>query len=163
VFTFCQTESVNVPLPGSTSPVAFNLVATQSTPIPTSQIAPLIGQMLNPKVNGSSLFVANTVSGMGVTSSWTAPSGATPTGYRIDTFIADMSPMGVLGYVPAGTFYTAKTSATLPPLAAGKTYVFLISAILDGRANFETSPNRSALPTASVSVVSAPITVSNGP
>jgi hypothetical protein len=41
--------------------------------------------------------------------------------------------------------------------------VFLISAILDGHANFEASPNRSALPTASVSVVSAPITISTGP
>jgi hypothetical protein len=51
----------------------------------------------------------------------------------------------------------------LPPLQAGQTYVFSITAILDGAANFETRPNRSALPTASVSVVSAPITTTNGP
>jgi hypothetical protein len=47
----------------------------------------------------------------------------------------------------------------LPLLQAGKTYVFLITAILDGGANFETQPNRSALPIAFVSIVSAPIAV----
>jgi hypothetical protein len=31
----------------------------------------------------------------------------------------------------------------------------------DGAANFETNPNRSALPTASVSVISAPMLISN--
>jgi hypothetical protein len=163
VFTFCQTFSVSVPIPGSTSPIGFNLVDRQSIPLPTSEISPLVSQLQNPIINGSSLFAANTVAPTGVTLSWTAPTGATPTGYKIDTFIADASPKGFLSYIPAGTFYTAKTSATLPPLQAGKTYVFLISAILDGAANFETSPNRSALPTASASVVSAPITIGTGP
>jgi len=139
------------------------LLDTQSTALPTSQIAPLISQAQNPKINGSSLFVANTVGPTGVTLSWTPPVGATPTGYKIDTFVAVVLPSTALAHIPAGTFYTAKTSAMLPPLQAEKTYVFLISAILDGAANFETSPNHSALPTASASVVSAPITISAGP
>jgi hypothetical protein len=163
LFTFCQSFSVNVPLPGSGSSVTFDLIDTQSTLPPTSQVSPLVSQVQEPIINSSNLFAANTVGATGVTLSWTAPVVGTPTGYKIDTFVAGVPPNGVLTYVPAGTFYTAKTSATLPPLQAGKTYVFLISAILDGRANFETSPNRSALPTASASVVSAPITITAGP
>ena len=110
--------------------------------------------------------MANTVDATGVTLSWTAPSDSTPTGYKISAFVPRSLPNSVLAYLPAGTFYTAytaKTSAILPLLQAGQTYVFLISAILDGLANFESRPNRSALPTASASVVSAPIAISTGP
>jgi hypothetical protein len=45
-------------------------------------------------------------------------------------------------------------------LTPGQTFVVVISARLDARANVETSPNRSALPTAYANIVSAPITVS---
>lgn len=163
VFTFCQTASVAVPIPGSTSPVTFQLVDTRSTSLPTSPILPLISPVQNPTINGSSLFMANTVGATGVTLGWTAPSGSTPTGYKIATYVSGALRNGSLSYQPAGTFYTEKTSAMLPPLQAGQTYVFLISAILDGLANFETRPNRSALPTGSASVVSAPIAINTGP
>jgi len=127
--------------------------------VPTSPISPLIAQVQNPRINGSSLFVAATVPATGVTLSWTPPSGAAPTGYKIDALAETTVPLnGSVTYESAGTFYTAKTSVPLPTLQTGKTYVFVITAILDGAANFETSPNRSALPTASASIVSAPIT-----
>ncbi len=163
VFTFCQAASVAVALPGSASPVSFQLMATQSSAVPTSPISPAISQVQNPTINGANLFVANTVGATGVTLNWTAPNGTMPTGYKITTFVAGTELNNVPSYLPAGAFYTAKTSVSLPPLQAGKTYVFLISAILDDAANFETRPNRSALPTASVSVVSAPITISSSP
>jgi hypothetical protein len=159
VFTFCQTASVPVPIPGSTTPILFQLVDTQSSSLPTSPISSLIGQVQNPTINGMSLFVPGSVSATGVTLKWTAPSGMTPAGYKITAFTAGAFPNGVMSYLPASVFYTAKTSALLPPLQAGETYVFLITAILDGAANFETQPNRSALPTASVSIVSAPISL----
>jgi hypothetical protein len=159
VFTFCQTASVPVPIPSSTTPILFQLVDTQISSLPTSAISPLIGQVQNPTINGMSLFVAGSVSATGATLKWTAPSGMTPPGYEITAFTAGAFPNGAMSYLPDSVFYTAKTSALLPPLQAGKTYVFLIAAILDGAANFETQPNRSALPIASVSIVSAPITV----
>ena len=162
VFTFCQTASVPVPIPGSTTPISFRIVDMQSTAVPTSQVSPLIGQVQNPTIDGSNLFVPSTIGGTGVALNWTAPSGMTPIGYKIASFVPFTLNNGVLAYSSAGSYYTAKTSASLPPLEAGETYVFLITAILDGAANFETSPNRSALPTASVSVVSAPITVTSG-
>lgn len=160
VFTFSQTAMVPLPLPGSTSTFPFTLTDSESTGVPSSPISPLISQVQNPTINGSSLFVAATVPATGVTLSWTAPSGAAPTGYKIATLVEATVPLnGSLAYEPGLTFYTAKTSVPLPPLQAGKIYVFVIAAILDGAANFETSPNRSALPTASVSIISAPITI----
>jgi hypothetical protein len=42
---------------------------------------------------------------------------------------------------------------------ANKTYVFQITALVDGQANMETSPHHSALPVASANVISAPITI----
>lgn len=160
VFTFSQTASVPLPLPGSTSTVPYTLTDSESTVVPSSPISPLIAQVQNPTINGSSLFVAATVPATGVTLSWTAPSGSAPTGYKIVALEETTVPLnGSLSYGAAGTFYSAKTSVPLPPLQAGKTYVFVIAAILDGAANFETSPNRSALPTASVNIVTAPITI----
>ena len=160
VFTLCQTASVSVSLPGSANPISFLLVDSQSTSIPTSQLTPPISKVQNPMIDGASLFTAATISATGVTLSWTAPSGAAPTGYRIATFVSGTPPGGSgLSYVSSTTFHTAKTSAVLPPLQSGQTYVFIITAVLDGAANFETQPNRSALPTASVSVISAPITM----
>jgi hypothetical protein len=159
VFTFCQTASVPVPIPGSTTPILFQLVDAQRSSLATSPISPLIGQVQDPTINGMSLFVAGSVGATGATLKWTAPSGTTPTGYKITAFTAGALANGVISYLPGPEFYTAKTSALLPLLQAGKTYVFLITAILDEAANFESQPNRSALPTASVSVISAPITI----
>jgi hypothetical protein len=45
-------------------------------------------------------------------------------------------------------------------LVANKTYVFQITALVNGHANMETSPHHSALPLASADVISAPITIS---
>ena len=159
VFTFCQTALVSVAIPNSTTPVTFGLVDTQSSSVSSSPISPLIGQVQNPTINGMSLFVPGSVNATDLTLKWTAPNGATPTGYKITTFVAQTLPMNGVSYLPSVSFYTAKTSALLPPLQPGATYVFLISAMLDGAADFESRPNRSALPTASVSVVSAPITI----
>ena len=159
IFTFSQTATVPLPLPGSSSTFPFTLTDSESTAMPSSPITPLISHVQNPTINGSSLFVGATVPATSITLSWTAPSGAAPTGYEIAALVETTVPLnGSLAYEPAGTFYTAKTSVPLP-LQAGKTYVFVITAILNGAANFETSPNRSALPTASVSIVSAPITI----
>jgi hypothetical protein len=45
------------------------------------------------------------------------------------------------------------------PLLTPGTYVFQIVAAVDGIANIETSPNRSQLPIAHSTVLSAPITI----
>ncbi|HEX9111782.1 MAG TPA: hypothetical protein VF845_09920, partial [Terriglobales bacterium] len=66
-------------------------------------------------------------------------------------------PDGSMGYRETGAFYTGKTTMTLPPLQPSTTYVIMLTTEVDGRANVETSPRRSSLPTAVASVISAPI------
>jgi hypothetical protein len=64
-------------------------------------------------------------------------------------------------FLSSTTLSTAKTSMTIPPdlLTSGKTYLFLITSLVDGKANMETSPHRSSLPTANAQLISAPITI----
>jgi hypothetical protein len=63
-------------------------------------------------------------------------------------------------YFPSEKFSTAKTSMTPPiTLQAGRVFVLLVTAQIDGLANVETSPNRSGLPIAFASFVSAPVTI----
>ena len=145
-----------IPGSGSTAPVLFGI--GQNTNIPTAPVSPLIFPVKDPTINGASLFTANVVDPAGVTLSWTEPDGAAPYGYKVALFVLRPLGDGTSNYFPAGTFTTGKTSMTLPPLQSGQTYVMALSARVDGKADVEKSPNRSSLPTAYATVVSAPIT-----
>jgi hypothetical protein len=70
---------------------------------------------------------------------------------------------GTIGLFPLATLSTAKTSMTVPPdlLSSGKTYLFVITSVVDGKANMETSPHRSSLPTADAQLISAPVKITN--
>jgi hypothetical protein len=162
VFSLCQSASVPVPIPGSTATAPFVLVDGQNTSIPTAPVSPLAFPVVNPTINGSSFFTANTLNTTAVTLSWSAPARMAPFAYRVEDLILITLPDGTQGYLTAGVFYTGKTSASLPGLLPSQTYVFAVTTEVDGRANVETSPNRSALPTAAASVISAPITISAG-
>jgi hypothetical protein len=115
----------------------------------------------NPKINGGDLFTASTVNSTAVTLSWDSPEIGTPYGYNVSIMSPITTPLGGVIYTSSAVLATAKTSMIIPPdvLAPGKTYFFLITSLVDGKANMETSPHRSALPTASAEIVSAPITV----
>jgi hypothetical protein len=188
-FRVCQTASVVVPVPGG-STQNINLVNTQTTALPTATVKPLISSVQNPKINGTDLFTASTISSTApVTLTWDPPAIGTPFGYRvtimsstpppvstspISTLPVGTSPVGtttgtIIGTIGAVEFLsgttlsTAKTSMTLPPnlLTSGKTYLFSITSLVDGRSNMETSPHRSSLPTASANIISATITTAN--
>jgi len=158
VFSFCQTASFEMPIPGSssTAPVLFGV--GQNTNIPAAPISPLIFPVKDPTINGTSLFTTGAVNPTGITLSWSESDGAAPYGYKVALFLLRSLSDGTSNYFPAGTFTTGKTSMTLPPLQSGQTYVMALSARVDGKADVEKSPNRSALPTAYATVVSAPIT-----
>lgn len=158
VFSFCQTATFDMPIPNSsdTTPVLFG--AGENTAIPSEAVAPLILPVQNPMINGASLFTATSLNPSGITLSWSPPTGMQPTFYKVAAFILRTQSDGSRNYFSAGTFSTAKTAMTLPPLQSGQTYVFAVSAKVDGRANVEASPNRSSLPTAYATLVSAPIT-----
>jgi hypothetical protein len=99
-----------------------------------------------------------------------APVGTFPVGTSpISTIPVVTSPGTIIGtiapveFLSATTLSTAKTSLTVPPglLRSGQTYLFVITSLVDGKANMETSPHRSSLPAASAQLVSAPVTIAN--
>lgn len=164
IFRVCQNASVVVPVPGTSQTQSINLINNQTTALPTATVKPLLSGVLNPKINGADLFTATTVNSTAVTLSWDPPAIGTPFGYdvAIMTPTALTSPNGTVNYsyLSSTTLSTAKTSITLPPnvLGPGRTYLFVITSLADGRANMETSPHRSSLPIANADVLSAPIT-----
>ena len=197
-FSVCQSASVSIPVSGGGTQ-SISLLNTQTTPLPTTAVKPLISPVQNPKINGADLFTAGTINGTAVTLRWDPPAIGTPFGYTVSIMSPIATPVGtspvgslpvstppisiigtggislgtvtgtVLGtggiveFLPAATLSTATTSITIPPdlLASGKTYLFTITSLVDGKASMETSPHRSSLPTASAQLVSAPITIAN--
>jgi len=95
----------------------------------------------------------------------TPPITTLPVGTPPGTIIAGsgtiIGGIGTFTIFSTTTLSTAKTSMTLPPdlLLSGKTYLFVITSVVDGKANMETSPHRSLLPVANAQLISAPITV----
>jgi len=162
--SFCEEYMAAIPIPDSTATANFVLVdAGAVAPTASPILAPVVSPVQNPTVNGASLFTATTLNSTVIPLSWSAPTGATPYGYTVSVYVLITLPDGVQSYAAAGgSFSTAQTSITLPPLAGGITYVFAITAQANGLANMETSPYRSSLPTGFASVVSAPITISSG-
>jgi len=133
---------------------------TRTTALPTATVKPLLSSVQNPKINGADLFTAATVNPTAVTLSWDAPAIGTPYGYNVSVLSPTTLPGGGITYQSSTTLSTAKTSMTIPPgvLASGQTYLFIVRSLADGKTNVETSPLRSALPTAGAEIVSAPIT-----
>jgi hypothetical protein len=159
-FRVCQSASAAVQLPGGQT-LALILTNTQTTALPISPVKPLISAVQNPKLNGADLFTAGTINGTAVTLSWDPPAIGTPFGYNVAIMSPTTSPSGTVIYFSSTTLGTAKTSMTIPPdlLRSGQTYLFVITSLVDGKANMETSPHRSSLPVANADVISAPITI----
>lgn len=155
---FCQSVSVPFAAGSHSFSMALNYSVVVDPSKPT--LAPLAEPVVNPTINGASLFTTTSVNTTTEALSWTAPSG-TPYGYTVLVFQLIPIPNG-LEFLVAGTYSTAQTSVTLPPLTAGDTYVFLIITQADGAANMQTSPYHSQLPTGSATVISNPITVNSG-
>ena len=156
----CQQATVPIPIPNSTDTYTFVLVAGGSGAPSNSPLAPIALPVQNPTIAGSSFFTADTVNTVAPVLSWTAPTGTAPYGYRVSVY-ALLTSQGPPAIDPVATYNTAGTSITLPPLSGGNTYIFTITTEVDGAANMQTSPYRSALPTGFASVVSAPITISS--
>ena len=161
IFRVCQSASVDIPMPGGTTQ-SITLANTQTTSVPTAAVKPLISAVQNPRINGADLFNAGTINGT-VTLSWDTPAVGTPFGYSVAIMSPTTLPDGKVEYGPATTLSTAKTSMIVPPdlLRSGQTHLFVITSLVDGNANMETSPHRSSLPTASAQLVSAPVTITN--
>ena len=163
VLSLCQMFTAALPVPNSSATANFALVDSASVaPAENVSLGPVVSIVRNPTINGASFFTAATLNTAEVPLGWAAPSGAAPYGYSVRRYVLDMA-TGVPTYnITGGVFSVEQTSITLPPLAAGNTYVFAITAEADGTANIQTAPFRSSLPTGTATVVSAPITTSSG-
>jgi len=160
IFSFCQKASLQIPIPNSSATVPFLLVDGESTALPTGPVAPLVSAVQNPMINGTSLSEPSTINTTAISLSWSPPSSGTPSSYSVQLFVLGTLPDGSMLYFPSGKFSTAKTSMTPPvTLQAGRVFVLLVTAQVDGLANVESSPNRSGLPIAYASFVSAPVTI----
>lgn len=158
--TLCEEALIPVDVPNSSATVNFAVVASSSVPPPQPILIPVVSSVQTPTIAGASLFTAATLNTTTPALSWSAPATGTAYGYRVSVFVLSTAD-SFSTYAPAGVFYTAQTSVTLPPLSAGNTYVFAITALADAAANVETNPFRSQLPAGFASVVSAPVTISN--
>jgi hypothetical protein len=156
---FCQSVIVPFQVGSENFPFALNYGLAVDPLNPT--LAPLTGPVVNPTINSSDLFTTTSENNTVATLSWSAPSGTPPLGYTV--FVCQVIPMqNGFELLVAGTYSTAQTSMTLPPLTAGNTYLFVISTEVDGMANMQTSPYRSQLPTAFATVMSAKVAISAG-
>ena len=162
IFSFCQKASLQIPIPNSGATVPFLLVDGESTALPTGPVAPLVSAVQNPTINGVSLSVPRTINSTAITLSWSPPSSGTPSSYAVQLFVLGTLPDGSMLYFPSEKFSTAQTSMSPPiTLQAGRVFVLLVTAQVDGLANVESSPNRSGLPIAYASFVSAPVTIAS--
>ena len=159
VFYFCQGSMVQVQIPGSSSTQSFYIQNGEISQPPTAVVVPLLSPVQGPQINGASLLTPATLSTGNVTLSWSSPATGQPFGYYIQVFEPE-TVNSVLQYSLTGQFGVTVNSINLPPLGSG-TYIFMISAVADGVANMQASPRRSALPTAFVDVLSAPITINS--
>jgi len=163
LFQYCQVATVSVPVPNSSVPTTFAIVNREIAPLPTGPVSPILTAVQNPTLNGNSLFAAANLTTTTVTLSWSPPATGQPYGYYVRVYapVARL-PGSALTYDEVAQYGTTKTSMQVPFLAAGSTYVFVISAELDANANMEKSPGRTKAPSAEASVVSAPIVIAAG-
>lgn len=161
-FQLCQFATVEIPRPDSSGSDVFLVGSGQITAPPSGPVAPLVGPVQSPTLNGASLFQSASLNTTTLNFSWTAPTNAAPTGYYLAIYRLQIGPSGQALYLPIGRVATSKTSTTLPFIAAGNTYVFVITSVINAGANIESAPNRAKLPLAFASVVSAAFTVNAG-
>ncbi|HEY2469645.1 MAG TPA: hypothetical protein VGI45_17625 [Terracidiphilus sp.] len=160
-FDVCMEASVDVSVPGTGTTQSIVLANDQTTSLPTEMVKPMISPVQNPRINGADIFTANTIKSTALTLSWEPPTIGTPIGYQVEIMSPTTAPSGLPFYGFLARLSTAKTTMTLPPglLGSGHTYLFIITSLVDGSANMETSPHRSLLPVAQANLISAPLTI----
>ncbi|MDB4952571.1 MAG: hypothetical protein JWO36_140 [Myxococcales bacterium] len=127
-----------------------------STVTAQSPIAPIIGAVVSPKVNGMDAF--GTLNGVGTTPtvSWTAPTLGVASRYYMDIYQV-VAQNGATVLQGVARFETNKTQVAIPPaiLTTGNAYVFEITARAAGTLDLTATPNAQSLPDASTRVTSS--------
>jgi hypothetical protein len=160
-FEICQQASVDVPSPdGTSTPQKWILTNGAMMPTPNAPVGPMIGPVENPTINDHDLFTPTTITSSRVTLKWSKPALGSPTGYLIVVITPLILTNSETVYAERYFLGTKTTSVMLPGnlMRPGK-YMFLITALKDGRADLEVSPRRTAVPMANADIISATITI----
>jgi len=154
-------RSMNVPGANAPLPVPLQTqVISKDFPTASSPIVPLVGPAIAPKINDSSLFNNQTITGTTPTISWQPPSVGTASGYSIIVQEVTVT-NGVAQLQYKTTVFTPSTSVTLPPgiLTAGKTYYVEIASLYRKDADISSTPYRETFPEGDTHLGSGLITV----
>lgn len=145
--------------PGATVPATLqrsSYTATSTLPTGTTPLAPLVGPVQNPRINGKDLFQNQLAVGATPTLSWDLPSLGTPTGYVI-RILELKNTGGNSQLLTRATLRTAARSLVVPPgvMAAGGTYVVSISSARFPGVAFAQYPFQTSFPYATAPMMSA--------
>ena len=153
------TWSIPYMAPGATTPV--NLLrsaysATTTMPTAASPLAPQLGPVQNPRINGKTLFQNQLGVGTSPSLAWDNPATGAPTGYVVSVYQLKNN-SGASGFGPRTVFRTAARAFTVPPgvMTSGNTYVITISAVKNPGYSYASNPFQSAFPYGSSPVASA--------
>lgn len=148
--------------PGATNSITqYAYLELQTTDLPNvnTPLAPAIGPIGSPTINGSSLFSRASSVGTMPTLSWTQPALGSPTGYEIEVFHLYSDSTDSFTEL-AGDMFTATTSVQIPPgvLTSGNSYYFRISAVFEPGIDYTTAPFRHGFPRAVAQSLSGVVT-----
>ena len=153
------TWSIPYMAPGASTPV--NLLrsaytATTTMPTAASPLAPQLGPVQNPRINGKTLFQNQLGVGTSPSLAWDNPATGAPTGYVIGVYPLKNN-SGTSAFGPRYVFRTAARAFTVPPgvMTSGSTYVITISAVKNPGYSYASNPFQSAFPYGSSPVASA--------
>ena len=153
------TWSVAYMAPGATTPV--NLLrsaytATTTMPTAAAPIAPLLGPVQNPRINGKTLFQNQLGVGTNPTLAWDNPATGSPTGFVVSIYQL-VNNSGTSAFGPRYVFRTAARTFAVPPgvMTSGNTYVVTISAVRNPGYTYASNPFQSAFPYGSSPMASA--------
>jgi hypothetical protein len=164
---YVQQSKMSYIAPGATSAKDFfGYIAVYTTKLPTASegIAPLVSPVVNARIQGTTLFSAQTINTRSPLLTWDAPAVGTATAYYVSvTGLTNSSGATVQSSFQG--FYTTKNSLQLPvgTLLAGGTYCFRIRAYYMPGTYFPQAPYRQSWPTAYADMLSAPVSVSSTP
>jgi hypothetical protein len=155
-----QYTQMSYALPGNNT---YNLAGVIHVSVPASQsaaLAPIVGPVANPRINGQNFFSDNAGVGTTPTLSWSAPQVGTATGYRIYVVLLYDGAQKTISDETVAKFYTAGNGLRLPPnvLVAGNSYLIVITAASDPAYDITQSPYRGSIPFGTADALSGLIT-----
>src|SRR6185503_5001252 len=121
------------------------------SPEPSGGIAPTLGPVKAPLINGKDAFTPQTAVTIGPTLSWTAPALGTASGYRVTIYNA--STRGAL--LSATVFTQTQFQVPAGVMAAGGTYFATITSLSGASFALDAGLQRTGTPTAQAPCVTA--------